>query len=325
MHTGTKCFGLDGKEYKSLAEKRFVDNYLYNKYEYIYERPYQMYTKYTCDFYVPNLKLWIEIIPQSPETLTFIREIPQIIFLRQEEVDRYISEQNYQWKQFLVKENNMLWDSTDKKWYILREKYSSWKNDDILKKFLYSHRDIVDCKLGGKNKNFESYFERIEKKRIIVEEKYKEFFVSISDEQIGDDPNKTLAGVLYKNMDKKFGWRFFAMMERVSPSNALSLEKIEKTNRLEKVNKDMEKEISVLKEEKKLLETSNNLFAKKIKELENTIVNLNRKKQNQNHTDHAVDTKTEKKMKKYMKNKAKENTSRIQVVRYFENKDKANG
>jgi hypothetical protein len=52
---------------------------------------------------------------------------------------------------------------------------------------------------------------------------------------------------------------------------------------------------------------------------------LNRKKQNQNHTDHAVDTKTEKKMKKYMKNKAKENTSRIQVVRYFENKDKANG
>ena len=301
MHTGTICVGLDGTTYKSLVEKRFADTYLYNKYEYRYEHPYEMGTKYTCDFYIPNLKLWIEVIPHSPEKLKIVREIPTQIYLKQDSVNNYINKNLDSWKNFLIK-NNMLWDSIEKKWYIPKEKYAFWRADANLKNFLYAYNDIVEVKAGEMNKNFETYFERIEKKRKIVEKRYREFFVSIADDQIGDNPNRTLASILYNNMDKKYGWRFFALMETCSPINMLSVEKIQKVDQLEKIIFDMQSEISILKQEKNSLEIT----------LKSLQANFNSMKQ-------ASPARQNKgKKKKNKKNNANNGSgSRIRVVRYY--------
>lgn len=57
---GTRTIAKDGILYRSKAEAYFVDNYLYNKYNYEYERKYDNHNKY-YDFYLPELELYIEI------------------------------------------------------------------------------------------------------------------------------------------------------------------------------------------------------------------------------------------------------------------------
>ena len=57
---GIRTVAKDGILYRSQAEAYFVDNYLYGKYKYEYERKYDNYTKW-YDFYLPELNLYIEL------------------------------------------------------------------------------------------------------------------------------------------------------------------------------------------------------------------------------------------------------------------------
>lgn len=61
---GKLTIAKDGKQYRSSLEAYFVDNYLYNKHEYEYEKPYPkgygLDTRLS-DFYLPNKDLYLEI------------------------------------------------------------------------------------------------------------------------------------------------------------------------------------------------------------------------------------------------------------------------
>ncbi len=57
---GTRTYSKDGILYRSQAEAYFVDNYLYGKYTYEYERKYDNHNKY-YDFYIKELNLYIEL------------------------------------------------------------------------------------------------------------------------------------------------------------------------------------------------------------------------------------------------------------------------
>lgn len=57
---GNRTFAKDGILYRSKAEAYFVDNFLYSKYSYEYERKYDNHNKY-YDFYLPELDLYIEL------------------------------------------------------------------------------------------------------------------------------------------------------------------------------------------------------------------------------------------------------------------------
>lgn len=56
---GTPTVAKDNILYRSKAEAYFVDNYLYNKYKYEYEKPYG--NGWYFDFYLPEQNLYIEI------------------------------------------------------------------------------------------------------------------------------------------------------------------------------------------------------------------------------------------------------------------------
>lgn len=56
---GTRTIAKDNILYRSKAEAYFVDNYLYGKFKYEYEKPYGNGWKY--DFYLPEKDLYIEI------------------------------------------------------------------------------------------------------------------------------------------------------------------------------------------------------------------------------------------------------------------------
>lgn len=66
--------GLDGRLYRSALEAYFSDNYLYNKYEYMYESKYPIgigLDSRVSDFYLPKLELFIEIAGGlRPEVIT---------------------------------------------------------------------------------------------------------------------------------------------------------------------------------------------------------------------------------------------------------------
>ena len=58
---GIPTIAKDNIKYRSKAEAYFVDNYLYNKYLYIYEPKYTDGSKKLYDFYLPELDLYIEL------------------------------------------------------------------------------------------------------------------------------------------------------------------------------------------------------------------------------------------------------------------------
>ena len=58
---GIKTVAKDGILYRSKAEAYFVDNYLYNQYDYIYESKYTDGSTKLYDFYIPSLDLYIEL------------------------------------------------------------------------------------------------------------------------------------------------------------------------------------------------------------------------------------------------------------------------
>ena len=58
---GNSIKGVDGNTYRSNLELFFVENYLLNKYEYIYEKDYPGNTNRISDFYLPNYDTYIEI------------------------------------------------------------------------------------------------------------------------------------------------------------------------------------------------------------------------------------------------------------------------
>lgn len=58
---GINTYALDGHLYRSQAEAYFVNNYLYDKYDYIIEPKYpEPYNRY-YDWYIPSLDLYIEL------------------------------------------------------------------------------------------------------------------------------------------------------------------------------------------------------------------------------------------------------------------------
>ncbi len=57
---GNRTVAKDGTLYRSNAEAYFVNNHLYNKYDYIYEPKYENSNK-LYDFYIPSIDLYIEI------------------------------------------------------------------------------------------------------------------------------------------------------------------------------------------------------------------------------------------------------------------------
>ncbi len=62
VHTpNIRILSLDNTECKSNLEAYFIDTYLYNKYEYVYEPSYDDKSNRKYDFYLPELDLYIEI------------------------------------------------------------------------------------------------------------------------------------------------------------------------------------------------------------------------------------------------------------------------
>lgn len=61
---GKSTMAADGVMYRSGLEAYFVDNYLFNKYDYVYEQSYPTecnLPRRLYDFYIPSLDLYIEI------------------------------------------------------------------------------------------------------------------------------------------------------------------------------------------------------------------------------------------------------------------------
>jgi hypothetical protein len=52
--------GKDGITYRSQFEANFANKFLFEKFDYEYEKPYNDGTKRKCDFYIKSLDLWIE-------------------------------------------------------------------------------------------------------------------------------------------------------------------------------------------------------------------------------------------------------------------------
>lgn len=63
---GSPTVAKDGVLYKSKAEAYFVDNFLFKKYQYVYETPYG--NGWLFDFYLPELDLYIELDGNIPTT-----------------------------------------------------------------------------------------------------------------------------------------------------------------------------------------------------------------------------------------------------------------
>lgn len=58
---GVRTLAADNHLYRSYAEAYFVDNYLYNKYDYIIEPKYPKPHTYIYDWYIPSIDLYIEL------------------------------------------------------------------------------------------------------------------------------------------------------------------------------------------------------------------------------------------------------------------------
>lgn len=58
---GIDTYGKDGNLYRSIAEAHFVDNFLFERYEYIVEPKYSNNINKYYDWYIPELNLYIEL------------------------------------------------------------------------------------------------------------------------------------------------------------------------------------------------------------------------------------------------------------------------
>ena len=235
MHVGIKSTGFDGREYRSDLEKRFSDKFLFDKYHYEYEQPYNDNSRRTCDFYVPIFDLWIEVVPYNTELFDFRPKvvIPEKIFLL---VDFHEKE--------IVRKSGAKWDNENKKWYILKVQLCKF-NTEKLKGFLPKFTDDVPVFINQEKQeynHFREYYDTIMIKKETVE-KNGGIFCTIHESDLGYD---TLLHILQsKGFD---GWKFIRIAEHV---------------KFDKVDKLVTAEFSRRVEEKK----SNTLIAprKKIK------------------------------------------------------------
>lgn len=60
MLRSTHTIANDEKKYRSEFEASFVNRFLHNKFDYEYEKRYDEETRFTCDFYLKDLDLWVE-------------------------------------------------------------------------------------------------------------------------------------------------------------------------------------------------------------------------------------------------------------------------
>lgn len=198
MHIGNKELAKDGVVYRSSLERQFVDKFLFGKYSYEYEKPYKHGTAYTCDFYIDKLNLWVEVVPYEQTTFQLVEEIPEgIIHL------------NVPFKhKEVAKENGARWDQKNKKWYIFKEDVNRFKNNRTLKQFLPTFN--VQKPSDSKTENFSEYYQRITRKKEIVENNYKQFFCTIHEEDLRSE---SLGHILCGKFPTS-GWKFFNFLEQ---------------------------------------------------------------------------------------------------------------
>ena len=217
MHNGKKTIGKDGVEYRSFLEAQFSNAFLYEKYKYEYEKPYNNSTKYTCDFYLPLINTWIEIVPYEHDLFEEKIEIISQIPFSDIRLDVCFRDKE------IVKACGARWNNDFKGWCIDRLELDFWANAPLLSKFvpnniieLYKNPKKVKTYVN-KNldsfSNFKQYKDCIEEKRVIVKDVYDGFFLEVTKEDIRRSP--TVGFMLqkeYKNFDYT-GWKLFRMME----------------------------------------------------------------------------------------------------------------
>jgi hypothetical protein len=220
MHHGIKSLALDGVEYRSDIEKMFVNQFLYQKHEYEYEKPYPTTTKHTCDFYFPLFKLWLEVVPYSDNLFEVeVKEvIPEKIYLNVP----------YESK-MLVKTNHARWDASKKSWYIVSYYLPKYRASDRLKQFLPVFEKItVDNSKNSEYQNFLEYYKNIDMKREIIE-KRKEMFCVVTEEDLKCE---SLLHILQsKGLD---GWKFIRAIEHVGIASTTT-KIVQKDNTMEVV------------------------------------------------------------------------------------------
>jgi len=203
MHVGNKEIGKDGIQYRSSAEREFADQFLYGKFSYTYERPYENNTKYTCDFYLPQLKLWIEVVPYEEKTYEKkeVFDLDSEIFLTTQYKDKDI-----------VKYAGALWHKTRKQWYIRDYMFEKFYYNPSLNKFLAAmYVKTIDNTDDSDYINFFDYREKIEKKRTIVVDCFKEYFMVVNPSDLRFD---SLCHLLVGKFPNN-GWIFCGLLEKM--------------------------------------------------------------------------------------------------------------
>ena len=106
---GKQTYGKDGILYRSMFESEFANKFLFNKYNYEYERPYNDGSKRKCDFYVKELDLWIECA-YGEISQKYVYQNKRLVYL----------DVPYRDKE-LAKIHGARWDKDQKSWYFCPE------------------------------------------------------------------------------------------------------------------------------------------------------------------------------------------------------------
>lgn len=121
---GIRTVAKDEVTYRSKFEADFVNKYLANKYDYIYEKPYGDGSKRTADFYIPSLDIYIECVYHDINIVPIYKS-----YLN----GRRINLQVDFYQKDYVKKSGARWDSERKTWY----KIYDGNNISSLEKYMY--------------------------------------------------------------------------------------------------------------------------------------------------------------------------------------------
>ena len=123
---GNTTRGKDGRNYKSEFEADFCNKFLYQKYSYEYEKPYNDGSKRKSDFYLNDLDLYIECVYHNfkivPKYLTYDSKVKIVL-------EKCLYDDRFEVKKFKAK-----WDANEKHWWTTND--GNERRLDALSKFM---------------------------------------------------------------------------------------------------------------------------------------------------------------------------------------------
>ena len=156
MLIGTRTIGKDEISYRSKFEAMFANKFLFGKFNYAYEKPYDDGTKSMCDFYIYDLDLYIELVYRDNDC--------NVIYMTNLGLgyDVPLKKAKYEDREVL-KMHGCKWDPSLKEWYIPSKIGPNKRKNRMFDLEKFMTEEYLGMDYNG-NADDKTYHETLEKK-----------------------------------------------------------------------------------------------------------------------------------------------------------------